>query len=106
MPSKEEMAKAIGDDLMELLRTEAAEIGQGLKEDLTEVSEYAASRTQHLSAAISEPGFPEALRAERDNVALMAAMEGVDRADDLDQRLLSVTNGALAIGARAISLIA
>lgn len=93
----------LGQEFVELLRTNAVESGRELVTDLNEVKDYAAARMQHLSAIIAQQGFREALVAERDNVALKAAGRAINRADAFDARILAITEGALAIGARALT---
>lgn len=93
----------LGQEFVELLRQNAIEAGRELTSDLTEVKDYAAARMQHLSTIVGEPGFREALIAERDNVALKAAGRAINRADAFDARILGVVEGALAIGSRALA---
>lgn len=95
----------LGQEFIDLLKNNAVEAGRELTSDLNDVKDYAAARMQHLSTIISEPGFREALVAERDNVALKAAGRAIDRADAFDARLLSITEGALAIGSRALAAL-
>ncbi len=98
------MKEQIVEDFIALLKQHAAEVGQELKGDLEAVKAYAAERMAHLSAIVGQPGFAMALRAERDNVGLKAVSAAVARADAVDARVLSLIEGALAIGARALAL--
>jgi len=95
----------LGQEFVELLRTNAVESGRELITDLNEVKDYAAARMAHLSTIVAQPGFREALIAERDNVALKAAGRAINRADAFDARILAITEGALAIGSRALAAL-
>ena len=96
-------AQNLADDFVQLLKDNAVEAGRELSSDLTAVSDYAAARLAHLSTVVREPGFREALLAERDNVALKAAGRAVDRADSFDAKLLGLIEGSLSLGARALA---
>lgn len=82
---------------LEMLKQHGKELGEELKGDLTSVQDYVAARMANLSIAVAEPGFPEVLKAERDNVALKVASRSVMRADALDARLLAFISGALSM---------
>lgn len=101
-----EALKALGDEIVAQIKQEAAALGVRLTDDLEGVSAYAAERADHLSLAIGEPGFEAALKAERNNVAIMASIAAVSRADQIDRSLLTVAQGGLALAARAIRLLA
>lgn len=105
MPSEDDINQ-IGQDFIDLLKRNAAEVGLELKGDLQAIADYAAARAQHLSESVGEPGFDEALVAERDNVILFSASTAIDRADAVDARILGLVEGALAMGARALALVA
>ena len=105
MPSSETL-KLFGQDIVDQIRLEAESLGVALATDLQGVAEYAATRADHLSLAIGEPGFDLALKAERDSLALKAAVAGVQRADQVDARILAVAQGGLALAARGIRLLA
>ncbi len=105
MPTKEEALKQIGDDFVALIKNQAEQIGEGLVDDLDSVSEYAAQRAEHLSTVVGEPGFDQALIAERDSIAIRIAIRAVDSADDFDNRLLAVVRGGLSIAANALRVI-
>lgn len=85
------------------LQEQAVATGQDLLATAEEVAEYAAGRAQHLSTLVNEPGFNEALAAERDNLALFAGLRGVDSADAVDARINGVVEGALAFVSAALS---
>lgn len=94
-----DVAKQLGD----LLTDAAAEMGHQLQGELAEVTAYAAQRTTHLSTIVGQPGFDQALRAERDAVALKAGIGAVHSADAADARIVGIIQGVLAIGAAAIA---
>lgn len=102
---KEDSLKQLANDLVELLKQNAVEAGRELVGDLNTVKDYAATRMQHLSTIVAEPGFREALIAERDNVVLKAAGRAIDRGDAFDARLVGIAEGALAIGAKALAAV-
>jgi uncharacterized YccA/Bax inhibitor family protein len=93
----------VADDFVALIKDQAAEIGRDLGDNLEEVRQYAASRMLHLSAIIEQPGYLEAVRAERDNVALKLGLAAVAVGDAADQRLIGAIGGAIALGARALA---
>lgn len=99
-------ADTMARDFVELLRQNAVETGRELASDLDEIRVYTASRMAHLAAIAGEPGFREALVAERDNVALKAAGRAINRADAVDARLVGMVEGALGIASRALSVAA
>jgi len=96
----------VGAELGRALSDAAREMGRDLTAGLAEVQEYAAQRTLYLSTIVGEPGYELALRAERDAVALRAGIVSVTYADAADQRMIGVIGGALAIGARALAVLA
>ncbi len=103
---RDEASKILGKDIIESMRAEAAAVGVELKDDLEAVAIYAAGRADHLSLIVGDPGFEEALIAERDNVSLMASRAAVHRADAIDARVLAVARGGLALAARGLRIMA
>lgn len=95
-------AESISREFVDLLRRNAVEAGKELASDIDSVRVYAAERLTHLSRIVGEPGFEEALAAERDAVALRAAGHAINRADAFDARILGVVEGTLALGARVL----
>lgn len=79
------------------------EFGRTLKVEAAVVAAYAAERTEHLSLIVDEPGFGEAVLAERDNVLLRAGIAATRSADVVDQRLAGLIQGALRMGAVALA---
>lgn len=84
-----------------LLRDAVAETGAHLQKTAAEVAEYAADRARHLSTLFGQPGFQEAVRAERDNVALYAGIRSLEEGEATDARLSGILQGALAMLAGA-----
>lgn len=82
------------------------DLGVGAEAARAELAEYAAERAAHLSAIVNEPGFPEAVRAERDNVALKAGILAAEVGDEVNQGLLAALAGGLGFAARAIAGLA
>ena len=97
-----DMGRLLGD----LLENTAKELGRDLKGDLEATRVHAAQRMAHLAGAIAEPGFKEALQAEKDSIILKAAGNAVKNADAVDQRLHSIVETALLIGSRALMGVA
>jgi len=94
---------SLQNDFKELLEDALEETGVEVEKNLDEVSEYAAARAQHLSTIVGEPGFMQAVRAERDNVAIEAGLATVDTAEAVDARIRGVLQGALSIGAKFLA---
>ncbi len=86
-----------------LLSDALSETGASLQGDLHEVALYANERAAHLSTLVGQAGFEHAVRAERDNVMLKAAVVATEQADAVDQRIVGLVQGALAIGAKALA---
>jgi len=84
-----------------VLQDALRETGMQLKQSAVDVAVYAAGRAAHLTTIVGQPGFDEALRAERDNVVLFAGVSAVRTADAADQRIVGLIWGALAIAAAA-----
>ena len=93
------------DQFKTLLQDTLGELGTTLKTSLDEISFYASERTAHLSTIVAEPGFAQAVQAERDAIALKAGVTAVALGQEADQRLLGVIAGAIRIGALALAAI-
>lgn len=93
----------VGDELERLLKDAAKETGRDLQFNTVAVAAYAAERTAYLSTLVGQPGFEEAVRAERDNVALKAGLTAVATADAADARLIGIIQGVLFLGARSLA---
>lgn len=93
----------VGHELETLLKDAARETGRDLQGNTVEITTYAAERTAYLSTLVGQPGFEEAVRAERDNVALKAGISAVKTADAADARIVGIIQGVLFLGARAIA---
>lgn len=93
----------IAEELERLLKDAAKETGHDFKGKLLETTIYAAERTAYLSTLVGQPGFEEAVRAERDNVALKGGISTVAGADRADARLVGIIQGVLFLGARALA---
>lgn len=94
----------LGEDFLALVTTQAQEIGVELTDDLQGAAQFASERAAHLSTIVGEPGFSEALTAERDAVALRVTSAAIDRADALDQRFQAFIAQVLQFGARALAI--
>lgn len=87
-------------DLVEMLRVEASAAGRDLQTALDDIRLYTAQRAAHLSTLVGQPGFQDAVRIERDNVALHAGIVASQQADAADNRLVGIIQAGLAILAR------
>lgn len=90
-------------DLSNLIRELLAEQGVEMKRAAFDVAAYAAARMRVLGRSVGQRGYEEARIAERDAIALYAGIEALDAAKAADARIIGAIEGALAIGARAIS---
>jgi hypothetical protein len=75
--------------------------GASLKRSAAEVALYTAQRAAHLATLAGQPGFEEAVIAERDAVALFAGVKLVEEADAADARFHGLIEGVLAVAAKA-----
>lgn len=105
MPENNSGLGQVGADLVALIVDEARAVGVEVRADLEDAKAYAAERAEALAAAVGEPGFDEAILAERDNVVLRVAVASVDRADAVDARVLSTAAGALRLAAVALATV-
>ncbi len=99
---RDESMLGVGRDLVGLIQLQASQVGQEIGADVDELARYTAERAAHLALCVGEPAFEEALLAERQNVALYAAIKGVERAHQVDGRLLAAIRGALSLAAHAL----
>lgn len=92
-------------EFKDLLEDTLRETGLQLTEQIDTLAVYAAERAEHLANISGEPGFAQAVTAERDALAIRAGIAAVDVASSTEQRLLGVIAGALRIGAAALAAI-
>lgn len=92
-----------GEALLELVTRALRETGRELSASAEEFRAYAGLRAENLAAAVGQPGFEEAVRAETDNVLMVATRETIRRADAADARAWGMVAGALAILARLLA---
>ena len=90
-------------DLLRLILDGVKETGVNLKISAAALALYTTERAAALSLAIGQPGFEEAVRAERDNVALKGGISAVLQGDAADARFVGLIQGALGLAARAIA---
>ena len=94
----------LGEDFLALVTTQAQEIGVELTDDLQGAAQFASERAAHLATIVDEPGFSEALEAERDAVALRVTSAAIDRADALDARFQAFIGSVLQFASRALAI--
>jgi hypothetical protein len=85
--------------LFSTIEDAAARLGIMLQGDLAEIREYFAARTLHLSTLAGQPGYMEAVIAERDALALKLGLVSVNQADGADRELLGTIAGVMAVAA-------
>jgi hypothetical protein len=73
------------------------ETGGQLKRSTAEVAAYAAERAAHLARIVGQPGFEEAVKAERDSVALYSGVNVTNNADAADNRIIGLIQGSIAL---------
>lgn len=79
------------------------ETGVQLKEAPAQLALYMAERASHLATLTLEPGFDQAVIAERNSVALRAGLTAHDQAVALDWRIIGIIQGALRVAAVALA---
>ncbi len=79
--------------------------GVELKQAKDDLAAYMAERAAHLSSIAGEPGFEQAVTAERNNIALRAGLAVHDQARAADQRLVGMIAGAIRVAAFALAAI-
>lgn len=90
-------------EFKQLIDSALSETGASLKESSQEVAAYAASRAAFLSTIVGQPGFEQAVIAERDNVALFAGVVAVGQAVAVQAKIVGIIQGALFMGAQALA---
>jgi hypothetical protein len=86
-----------------LLKDAIKETGVTMTQSAKEVAQYMHDRALHLSSIVDQPGFDQALRAERNSVAMRAGLKLADNAEAADQRIIGIIQGALGIAAGALA---
>ena len=92
----------VAKEFLDMITDAVEETGADLTESKEEIAAYAAERAQHLSTIAHEPGFGQAVVAERNNVAMRAGIEISDDAAAVDSRWIGMIGGALRIAAIAL----
>lgn len=101
----EEQFEQIWRQFLEQLKAEGQEFVEELDVAADEAALYASQRSQHLSTLVGQPGFAEAAKAERDNIAIKAGILVVERADDADQRILAALGATLEFAAKVLAAL-
>lgn len=87
----------------ELLAHTFESLGRELKTTtIEELALFMEERTLHLAAITEEPGFMEAVQAERDAVAIKAGIVTSRAGSLVDQRILGIIGGALRLAVLAV----
>lgn len=89
----------MNETFIKLLEQQLKDAGRDLNVSARDVAAYASQRAAHLSTLVADPNFMDAVKAERDNVALYAGIKAVENADAIDNRVLGIIQGAIALGA-------
>lgn len=86
-----------------MLSSSLKETGARVKQVPAEIALYMSERSAHLSTIVNEPGFDQAVRAERNNVAMRAGIATHNAASQMDFQLLGLIEGALRVAAVALA---
>lgn len=90
-------------EFVRLIEDAVKETGVELTQTAAHVAAYMNERAIHLASISGQPGFDQALRAERNNVALRAGISVAHNADQADARMLGLFQGLLGMGAAALA---
>lgn len=90
-------------EFVALLSDAATRLGRRLGGNAQELTKYAGERARHLAGLVGQPGFEEALTAERDNLVLMAGGLLIEAGDAADAELVGIIGGALGMAARLLA---
>ena len=85
------------DELIRLVGEAGKRLGAEAEADGQEVRDYIKARAFHLAGIINEPGYDEALEAERDNVLLKMGLTAVEIGDAADAELKGMLTSGLGI---------
>lgn len=96
MSEEKDDFKALLEDLLDEARVD-------LKKSADEVAEYAAARANHLATLVGLPGFEQAVRAERDNVALFAGLALAGQITAAQARVVGAIQGMLFMAAKVLA---
>ena len=91
------------EDFKSLIRGVIERSGASLTNSAADVAEYAAGRSAYLATLVGQPGFEEAVVAERQSVMLHAGIAAVNEADQIDAALAGVIEGALGMASRSLA---
>ncbi len=92
---------ALSNALIDQVKLELEEASHNVEGDIYQCKTYIAERMQHLATLATLPGFDEAVKAERDAIAIALATASTIRADRFDEKILALLRGALGMVARA-----
>lgn len=90
-------------DFERILKDAVKETGVELQQSTRAIALYMNERAIHLASISGQPGFEQALRAERNSVALKAGISAAHNADQADARILGLIQGLLGMGAAALA---
>lgn len=93
MTMANDVAKQLESMIADALKETGAQASMSAKDMAVEVQASAA----RLSGAVGQAGYDEALRAERDTLALKAGLKLVTAADAADARVVGIVQGAIGI---------
>lgn len=93
-------------ELLGVLKDVVEETGKELREGAEELAEFAAERSAHLAALVGDPEFAQAVKIERNSVAIRAGLVATAEAEAADARIVGAIHGALRVVAGAIAVVA
>ena len=95
----------IAKDFEAMLADVIDDTGVSLRKSAKDLALYAAERAEHLKGLVNDAGFRDAVRAERDAIALQAGIHAVANADLADARIVGAIHGGLSLAARALAIV-
>ena len=91
------------DSIRDILEKALEETKVQLDVESRELAQYTAERALILSSLVGQPGYNEAVIAERDNVLLKAGILGASQSDGAQQRIIGIITGVLGLGAQVLA---
>lgn len=93
-------------ELSALVIDQAKAEGLDLKASAVEIAQYTASRATVLSDSVGHPGYADAFKREGLALMLEVGLAAANAGDATDTRSWAMLQAALAVGAKAMRLLA
>lgn len=91
------------EEIKAILLSAGKDLSDEARDRAGSVAAYAQERAAHLATLVGQPGFEEALKAERDNVALRAGLDLSEQAKSTDAKTIGVIHGLLGILSKVLA---